>query len=841
MTKLTLMRPTARLFMSIHADPLPKLPVCDVLGKLSTALAKLTNAVLIAPPGAGKTTLVPLALVEAEWLQQDKKIIMLEPRRLAARAAAQRIAQLTGSKLGDLVGYRMRMDTKTSAATRIEIVTEGVFTRMILDDPELTGVGCIIFDEFHERSLDADFGLALALEAQSALREDLRVLVMSATLDGARVAELLGDDVPVIESRGRTFPVKKLYIPRRPNDRIEQSVAAAIKKALRDHDGSMLVFLPGRGEIERTRDLLHDVASDSILVAPLFGAMDLKDQAIAIETPPDGVRKIVLATAVAQTSITIEGVKIVVDSGLSREAVFEPRFQTTRLETVKVSQATAEQRAGRAGRTEPGVAIRLWHEGQTRALPPFDPPEIERTDLRRFLLDCAVWGAKDPTSLSLLDRPASSALQQAHESLVQLGALSEAGQLTPIGKLIARIPLPVPLAAMVAAAKSKADAEFRSAVALAIVDLAPTSRELNLEIILRDLQSGRFGKRGKALLQRANAIALRPKLETNETVKPSLGSVLLDAFPDRVAMRRGAQTGSFLMANGRGVRVEEEHLLANEKFLLVVDVIGSAAQGRVMLASTLSQYEIDASLANQYEKRLVLQSTDAGAITARRETRLGALKLSTVSEPVKPSEELEDALCALVIEKGFGILPMRNEHYAMLARLDWLHRNHGEPWVDTSEEVLIANVSKWLKPFLAGKTSLAELSADELRAAIKSLLPAELANDLDNAAPTAFKLPTGRMAQLQYKNDKANPILSVRVQELFGLSIHPSVNNGRIPLLIEMLSPAQRPIQMTVDLPGFWVGSWSEVRKEMRGRYPKHFWPEDPANAAATDRAKPRK
>ncbi|MEO1748810.1 MAG: ATP-dependent helicase C-terminal domain-containing protein, partial [Pseudomonadota bacterium] len=508
---------------------------------------------------------------------------------------------------------------------------------------------------------------------------------------------------------------------------------------------------------------------------------------------------------------------------------------------VRVSQATAEQRAGRAGRTAPGVAIRLWHEGQTRALPPFDPPEIERTDLRRFVLDCAVWGTNDPASLPLLDQPPSAALAQAQAGLIQLGALSKSGQLTSKGKRIARIPLPVPLAASVAAAANAADAEFRAIVAMAIVDLAPKSRQLDLEIILSELQSGRFAKRGQALQQRAKAIAARLKLASGETEKSSIGRVLMDAFPDRIAMRRGAQAGSFLMANGRGVRVSEEHKLAAQKFLVIVDVIGSAAQGRVMLAASLHQAEIEEVFAEQFEKNLVLSLTEAGGMTARREKRLGALVLSTRTEPLKPSDELEEALCALVSEKGFSILPMRETHLALLGRLNWLYRTVGAPWLDFSEEILTSNTSNWLKPFLAGKTSLAEISGDELRSAVVSRLPADLIHALDDAAPVSLKLPTGRFASLKYKSDQASPVLSVRVQELFGLGTHPCINKGRTPVLIEMLSPAQRPIQMTLDLPGFWAGSWADVRKDMRGRYPKHFWPNDPANATATDRAKPRK
>ncbi|MEO0542337.1 MAG: ATP-dependent helicase HrpB [Pseudomonadota bacterium] len=825
----------------MQLEKFPALPVRDILQDLSSALDASRSAVLIAPPGAGKTTLVPLALLQAPWLVAGQKIIMLEPRRLAARAAAQRIAQLCGSKLGGTVGYRMRMDTKVSAETRIEIVTEGVFTRMILDDPELTGFGCVVFDEFHERSLDADFGLSLVLEAQSALRDDLRILVMSATLDGARVAELLGEGTPVIESAGRTFPVEKHYQATRPDERIEQSAARAVRQVLREHDGSILVFLPGRGEIERTRDLLTDVAGDKVWVAPLFGAMDLKDQALAIEPTPPGVRKVVLATAVAQTSITIDGVNNVIDSGLSREAVYEARFQTTRLETVRVSQATAEQRAGRAGRTAPGMAVRLWHEGQTRALRPFDPPEIERTDLRQFVLDCALWGASDPMALPLLDKPPPAALALARDSLVQLGALTEHGSLTDLGKQIARIALPVPLAAMVSAATNKADAEFRATVALIIIDLAPTRRETDAETILRDLENGHFGKRGQAIRQRAKALAGRLTFSNGHGEHATIGRVLLDAFPDRIAIRRDGQTGTYLMANGRGVRLEKEHRLTVEKFLVVIDVIGSAAQGRIVLAVAVTQADIEQAFAGRLEEKLVVKPTETGGLVARREKCWGAIALSSKPEKLNPGDELEDALCALVVSQGLGVLPFGDRHFDLLARLNWLNRHMGEHWIDFSDETLAAQAPIWLKPYMVGKTALSQLSEGELESALLARLPVDLPPALEDIAPSTYPLPTGRRAVLRYDIEKANPILSVRVQELFGLKAHPHINNGRTPLLIEMLSPAQRPIQMTLDLTGFWEGSWADVRKEMRGRYPKHVWPDDPASSEPTTRAKPRK
>ncbi|MEM9999870.1 MAG: ATP-dependent helicase HrpB [Pseudomonadota bacterium] len=835
-----LKQPAANWSMSTSTDRWPPLPVTQVLNDLAAALGHHHKTVLIAPPGAGKTTLVPLALLQADWLDPAKKIVVLEPRRLAARAAASRLATLDRTRLGDRVGYRMRMDTKISDNTRIEIVTEGVFTRMILDDPALEGVGCIVFDEFHERSLDADFGLALALETQAALRDDLRLLIMSATLDGGRVAELLGADVPVIESKGRAYPIELVHRPRQPDQKVEDAVAAAIRFALQNHTGSILAFIPGRAEIERTAQRLSSLTSDNLIIAPLFGAMDIKDQAIAIETPPPGVRKIVLATSIAQTSITIDGVSVVIDSGLSREPVFEPRYQTTRLETVRVSKATADQRAGRAGRTGPGTAIRLWHEGQTRTLRPFDPPEILRTDLSRFMLDAASWGTSKPGQLPLLDLPPEAALAQARENLVNLGALNEQGQLTGKGKQIAAMPLPVNLAAMVSAAPDSENAFQRALLALAITHVATTTREIDLETIMQDLETGGLKKRRKPLAQRARRIVSHLELPENDKNPQSIGRMLLDAYPDRVAMRRGAQAGDFLMANGRGVAVDEHHRLAAERFIIVADLTGKAARSRMLLGASLTLNELEEGLGTLIEEATTVTIGPNGDLNAFRQRRLQALVLSSQLMKLAPGPEIEAALSQWVADKGLDLLPFDDSHLRLLNRLRWLHRQVGAPWPDFDAPVLLEDIDQWLRPYLAGKTALSQLTAAELTAALLGRIDYELHVQIDTLAPAHFLLPTKRQAQLSYDPHKPQPILSVRVQELYGLATHPTVNGGATPLLIELLSPAQRPIQTTNDLPGFWDGSWADVRKEMRGRYPKHVWPENPRAEAPTMRAKPR-
>ncbi|MEM1376911.1 MAG: ATP-dependent helicase HrpB [Pseudomonadota bacterium] len=815
----------------------PNLPVCDVLDELVSALAAHKKAVLIAPPGAGKTTLVPLALAEAS---STGKILILEPRRIAARAAAHRMAALMGSKLGDQVGYRMRMDTKVSAQTRVEVVTEGVFTRLVLNDPELSGVSCIIFDEFHERSLDADFGLALALETQAAFREDLQILVMSATLDGARVSELLGAGTPVIESSGRAFPVDIQYRPHIATERIEDAVAAAVRQAVRELDGSVLVFLPGRTEIERAAVKLADIASDTMRIIPLFGMMDMRDQTRAIAPPSKRHRKIVLSTAIAQTSITIDGVNIVIDSGLSREPVFDLKSETTRLETVRVSKANADQRAGRAGRTGPGVAIRLWHEGQNAALRPFDPPEIFQTDLTQYVLSSALWGASSLSELPLLDPPPAPTLAQATEKLRALGALYDGGQITEAGKQIASIPLPVELASMVLAAGSVEDALSRAELALVIVDVASQSRDVDIEAIYRDYKIGQLGKLGHAIANRAMRIVETLKLPNSETDNFSVGRALLDAYALRFAKRRSNQDSTFLMANGRGAFLDEAEKLASEEWLVVVDTVGKAQQARILTAARVTKSEVEDALANRIESITRLSKSSGCKLTAIEERKIGAIVLSSKSVPAPEGEALELALCSMVEELGVDALNAGEAHLDLISRLQWLQHHHGDPWPSFDADTLKSDVHRWLRPFLAGKTSLEQLTSDELTYALLSRLPPEAQSQVDVLAPTVVELPTGRFAKLQYDVDRPNPVLSVRVQELYGLRTHPSVNAGQTPLFVELLSPANRPIQGTLDLPNFWTGSWADVRKDMRGRYPKHFWPEHPESAEPTTRAKPR-
>lgn len=811
------------------------LPAAAVPGDLKAALEPGPNAVLVAPPGAGKTTLVPLALLDVPWADGGK-IVMLEPRRLAARAAARRMAMLLGENVGGTVGYRMRLDSKVGVQTRIEVVTEGVFGRMILDDPELTGVAAVIFDEFHERSLDADLSLALALDVQSALREDLRLLVMSATLDGGRVAALLGD-APVIESVGRSYRVELRHRPRKPDHRIEDAMAEAVRAVLREEEGSILAFLPGQAEIRRTAERLgSNLPADSYLV-PLYGAMDIRDQDRAIAPAEPGKRKIVLATAIAESSVTIDGVRVVIDSGLSRQPAFEPGQAITRLETVRVSRASADQRAGRAGRTQEGMAIRLWHEGQTASLVPFDPPEIARTDLSRMLLDCIAWGVADPRSMRFLDPPPGPALNEARKRLQALGAIDDRGNLMPKGERLRAIPLPVPLAAMLAEATSAADAERRARLAVLITERGLGGNATDLDRRLQAFEADR-SLRAKQSRKLASRLAQSVPMPNVDVPPASTGVMLLDAFPDRVAKVRPGQTGRFVMAGGRGIVLDEADPLASNDYIVAADVTGAAAGARLLAGAAVTPSEIEARLADAIEDRTeTMFDPKTSQLNARQIRRLGAITLSSAPRPVAAGPETTQALIDAVRRHGLNILPWDKASESLRARLAWLHARCGAPWPDVGDDALIATLETWLEPFLAGQTSF---RAMPLCDALMLLAGHGAKRDLDRLAPSHFIAPTGSRIALTYPPDGAAPELAIRVQELFGLTAHPSVLDGTVPLVIELLSPAHRPIQRTTDLAAFWQGSWRAVRADMRGRYPKHVWPEDPASTAPTRRAKPR-
>ena len=863
-------------------SPLTPLPIDDVLGTLRSALAADSNAVLVAPPGAGKTTRVPLALLDELWAK-GKRLILLEPRRLAARAAAARMAATLGEKVGETIGLRVRLTSLVSKRTRIEVVTEGVFTRMILDDPALDGVAAVLFDEFHERSLDADLGLAFALDAQQGLREDLRLLVMSATLDGARVRVLLGrsshDQAPLIAGQGRAFPVATRYVGRNPGARIEDEVTRVTLDALASESGSILVFLPGQGEIRRVAEALGArIKRPDVDIAPLYGALDSRAQDLAITPAPAGRRKIVLATSIAETSLTIEGVCVVVDSGLMRVPVYEPDVGLTRLETVRISRANADQRRGRAGRTEPGVCYRLWEEAANGGLQPYAAPEILSADLSGLAIDCALWGVTDLDKLAFLDSPPRAALKEARTLLTAIGAVDGEGRITEEGRAIASLALPPRLARMVVDAARDGKARTASEIAVVLTERGLGGDAVDLAARLGAFRRDRAQRADDArrlargLAARAGALTASPSpgrsgderalLPLGEGRRPqgvrkdarlagramgrsdegasptSVGALLASAFPDRVAAARGKR-GEFLMANGRAAAVEAHDPLAGEPFLAIGEIAGRAASARILTAAALTLDDIERIAGASIETVDELSFDRASvSLRARRRRRFGALILAEQTLAVPQNDAAALALARGVLSLGLARLPWIRELKQRRDRVMFLRRAEGDAWPDLSDETLAADPG-WLAPFLIGKTRLDEIGADDLTSALDAALPWELARRLVDEAPTHFRAPTGTAAPIDYEAE-GGPAISLRVQELFGLNEHPSLAGGRIPLTLHLLSPANRPIQITRDLPGFWRGSWAAVRSDLRGRYPRHFWPEDPAAAAPTTRAKPR-
>jgi ATP-dependent helicase HrpB len=818
------------------------LPIDVVLDELARTLATGNTAVLVAPPGAGKTTRVPLALLDAPWLG-NKKIIVLEPRRIAARASAERMAKTLGERAGETVGYRVRFGSKVSRATRIEVVTEGIFSRQILDDPELSGVAAVLFDEFHERSLDADLGLALARDAQTGLREDLRILVMSATLDGARVARLLGD-APVISSEGRAFPVETRYLGRKADAQLERQMADAIAMALRADPGSVLAFLPGAAEIRRTQNFLservHDAATE---IVPLFGALDAGVQDRAIAPAPKGHRKVVLATSIAETSLTIEGVRIVVDSGVARVPRYEPDIGLTRLETVRASRAAVDQRRGRAGRTEAGVCYRLWDEPQTASLAAYTQPEILSADLSSLVLDLAQWGVSDPATLAFLDPPPAPALKEARSLLRELGALDDDGRITAEGNSLRALALPPRLARMILDSHRLGAGEEAAEIAAILTERGLGGDSVDLEFRLDQFRRDRSQRAtsARSLAQRwASQVAASSSTQGGGEL--SAGVMLAFAFPDRVARNRG--NGSFVLANGRGASVEQTSALARAPYVAVAELTGTAAQGRILLAAPIALADIELRFADQVETSDEISfDRSAMALRARRKRTLHAITLSEAPLALTPSAETARVLADGLTASGLERLPWPKAARQWRDRVMFLRKAEGEPsqsvWPDLSDDALAARREDWLLPALYDKTSLKDLSPGDLSEALMTLLPWELRARLEREAPTHFEAPTGTMLAIDYEAEQG-PTIAVRLQELFGLTTHPSIAKGAVPLVLELLSPAHRPVQVTRDLPGFWRGSYAAVRSDLRGRYPRHPWPEDPASAMPTRRVKPR-
>ena len=840
-------------------DNLPRtgLPVEAVLDRLQMTLANNPCAVLQAPPGAGKTTCIPLFLRQAAWLA-DRKIIMLAPRRLAARAAAMRMADLLGEKVGRTVGYRIRMDSRVSSATRIEVVTEGVLTRMLQNDPSLEGIGLVIFDEFHERSLDADLGLALCLDMQGVLNRDLRLLIMSATIDTGPVAAML-DDATVLTCPGREFPVETRYVGRHTPVESMDALCDVILSAARDESGSILVFLPGAPEIRQVANRLAKARlGPQWIIAPLFGNLTHSAQNQAIAPTPAGQRKIVLATSIAETSLTIEDIRVVVDSGLQRVPRFEMRSGLTRLVTVPVSRASADQRRGRAGRTGPGICLRLWSRKMHHTLIPAHRPEILEADLAGLVLELALWGMGDPGKLKWLDPPPKGSFDSARNLLQSLGAMELDSRITDQGRLMAALPLHPRLAHMLVAADRLGFGGVACDTAALlnerdVVHFDPGRQDVDMRLRL-DLLSALRHKRplniqgaviDHSALRRVVRAAdqLRRKLGTHadDNRAVSIGRLLGWAYPDRIARRRPGLRGKFQLTNGRGAYLDPASPLATEEFIVAAELDGERREARIFRATPYSMELLLEQFAKQLEwQEIVDWDSNRLAVAARRDLKLGALTLRSKTLPAPDSQEVLKALLKGIRKQGLDCLPWTKPLRHWQQRVCFLHRISGNEqlWPDVSDAGLEPHLMQWLAPYLSGMTRLRDLTHVALKAALFIMLSHRQQQLLDELAPTHLTVPSGSRIPINYSGDV--PVLAVRLQEMFGLSQTPSVAGGRQPLLIHLLSPAGRPVQITCDLAGFWQSGYQEVKKELKGRYPKHYWPDDPLQAQATARVRPK-
>lgn len=836
---------------------LPSLPVTEVLPELRRVLAGRGNAVLQAPPGAGKSTLVPLALLDEPWLR-DGRIVMLEPRRLAARAVAARMAQLLGEPVGGTVGYRTRLDSKVSAATRIEVVTEGILTRWLQRDPSLEGVALVIFDEFHERSLQADLGLALTLDAQAALREDLKLLVMSATLDGEAVAGLL--DADIVTSAGRMFPVGTFHRERpaaargvRFDEDIATVAATVIARAIEQESGDVLVFLPGQGEIRRTQRLLEGFSLPrGTRVLPLFGELSAEQQDAAIRPAARGERKIVLATNIAETSLTIEGIRIVVDSGLARRARFDPATGMSRLESVRISRASADQRRGRAGRLEAGICYRLWPESEPLAAQ--TPAEMLEADLAPLALELANWGVDDPGSLKWLDAPPAANFSQARDLLASLDALDAKGRINAHGRTLARIGAHPRLAHMIVRGSElglrRTALEIAALLNERDVLRIPAGRDVDLRLRLDALRDGRAPagatidagarqrvQRGIELLNRQ--VESTPAAATTTATDDAVGRLLALAYPDRIAQSRG-EGGRYLLSSGRGARLTDVNSIAKSEFLVVADIDAGEREALIRLAAPLARDTLESEFAAHIETRERIEwSSREQAVIAQRERSLGALTLEARRLDTPDAARVVAAIIEGIRNAGLAALPWTREARMLQTRMIFAGQiDTRTQWPAARDTDLLATLEHWLAPWLAGMTRRDHWSRLDLHGALLALLDWNGQQRLNELAPTHLAVPSGSRIPIDYSGDA--PSVSVRLQEVFGMRATPAVGDGKVPLTLQLLSPAHRPVQVTKDLVSFWARGYPEVKKELKGRYPKHFWPDDPLTAVATARAKPR-
>ncbi|OUR78619.1 ATP-dependent helicase HrpB [Alphaproteobacteria bacterium 46_93_T64] len=834
-----------------HSPPITGLPVEEILPQLVATLDTENCAVLQAPPGAGKTTTVPLWLLGLKDLG-PKKILMLEPRRLAARAAARRMADLLGEAVGETVGYRIRLENKVSKKTRIEVVTEGILTRFLQEDPELSNVGVIIFDEFHERNLNTDLGLALARQTQEILREDLKILVMSATLDAEGVSQLL-DDAPILTSLGRQYPVETHHISRTPKGRFEGVLVSWIEEIVQENkEGDILVFLPGAGEINRTLTGLTSFAkNNNISLLPLFGNLSQKDQDKALNPDPDGRRKIVFSTDIAETSLTIDGVHIVIDCGLSRKPYFDPNSGMSRLEMKRISRASADQRQGRAGRLGPGICYRMWSAAEDRGLVPHSQPEIATADLNPLVLELAKWGVEDETELSWLTPPPSGLVAQAKDLLIKLGALDSLGKITKLGEKMVRLPLHPRLARMIIKSREigKGGLACDLAALLSERDIlrrnpdAPNSDIATRVELLNVSRKNRSSRpEHRRLLQSADDLRRRFKIDKGMLDTGSTGSVLALAYPDRIGELRKKGKSSYRLSGGRGALLHENDKLAGEPYLVVADLDGKGRDARVYLAAAISYAQILDEFSDQITVGTrVVWDDDKERVIADEETCLGALVLNAKRIKNPSPDDIVAALITAIRDREMRPLPWEAASLAVIDRVAFAkaYDQGYSDWPELSKSWLLENMEKWLTPYLTGKNSLAQLQSLKLEEILLTLLSWEGQQRLGQIAPAKMSVPTGSKIRLDYSDVDA-PVLAVRLQELFGQADIPALAGGRVPISIHLLSPARRPAQITKDLAGFWKNSYTAVKKDLKGQYPRHYWPDDPLQAEPTARAKPR-
>ena len=801
-------------------------PVLAVLPDLLGSLRTVPNAVLIAPPGAGKTTMVAPALLDEPYC--DGQILLLSPRRLAARMAAERISENLGETVGGRVGYATRLDSKHGSKTRILVMTEGIFRNRIISDPELVGVSAVLFDEVHERSVDSDFGLALALEAQAAFRPDLRLLAMSATLDGARFSQLM-DDAPVLESEGKRWPLDYLYVGRRTEQTIEIDIVRTVRQALVEQQGDLLVFLPGVREIDRAFDSLGGCGPD-IVVHKLHGQIDPAAQQLAVRRDVAGRRKVIFATNIAETSLTIDGVRVVIDSGLARRARFDQAAGVTRLVTERASLSAATQRAGRAARQQAGIAYRLWEEAGNGGLPPFDPPEILESDLAPLLLDCARWGENDPAKLRWLDLPPAAAVEQARKLLMSVDALDAQGHITSHGNMLANLPLPPNLAHMAAVAAQSGQAEDAAMLAVLLQERGLGGQGEDIETRFERFVRER-GAKADAARMLAQRIA-RLCGASGDKQMLSIGGLIGSAFPDRIAKRRDAKGEKWISAMGRGLQLDPASLLARAEWLAVADVQGAASGARILSAAALTEAEIIDRFGHHIESKQILtydKSTDR--VDARVQRRLGAIVLSEGRVEKPDPQAVASALMAAVQDMGIDALPWPSSARALRERA------HFAGVASLTDDALAETVEQWLLPLLGKVNRLRDVAPSGLANALDNMLGWDTRTRIDQIAPTFFKSPASTEHHIDYAAE-AGPTVELRVQALFGLDSHPLVGANRVPLVLSLTSPAGRPIQTTRNLPEFWRGSWHDVAKEMRGRYPKHNWPDAPWESVASLKTK---